>query len=343
MRSFGRWIVRTLPAAAAVAGLLALGSCGGDDAAKPDTPHAPELAQPGGLTVTEESVETVGVSAVDPDGDPITLTVNGLPDFASFADHGDGTGTITLSPVLGDAGSYPGVTITAEAGDLADSVTATVTVTPLPRIDGALRYEPPAFCLGGAGESKTLILYNASSEELTFRVSQHPADMTITEGLMTTPANSAFSLDWTWTPAGPYPVLDTLELATNNSSRPVISIPLRRQDPAGSADIIPPSAPLLFLPEDGAVFTLQGGSVLIDVAWSELDDCSGIDYYKIEIAPTPQFTNVLCCRDTIQTSLRQVEAQSGDEGLVYWRVYAVDNAGLKGAYSDVRSWTVVRP
>ena len=135
---------------------------------------------------------------------------------------------------------------------------------------------------------------------------------------------------------------DTLVLATDHGDWPFISIPLRREDPAGAADFLPPHAPLLFLPADGAVFTASP-TATIDVAWSELDDCSGIDYYKLEIAPTPQFTNILCCREPIEASVTQVIAEEGDVGTVYWRVYAVDNAGLKGPTSEVRSWTVVRP
>ena len=55
---------------------------------------------------------TVSISATDPNGDDITLAIAGLPAWASFVDHHNGTGTLTLSPNFGDVGSLS-VTVTA--------------------------------------------------------------------------------------------------------------------------------------------------------------------------------------------------------------------------------------
>lgn len=55
----------------------------------------------------------VEISATDPDGDAITLTVNNLPAFGSFIDHGDGSGTITFAPTIGDVGAYPNIEVIA--------------------------------------------------------------------------------------------------------------------------------------------------------------------------------------------------------------------------------------
>ena len=51
----------------------------------------------------EGATLTVDVAATDPDGDPLTLTVTGLHAFGNFTDNGDGTGSIALTPGLGDA------------------------------------------------------------------------------------------------------------------------------------------------------------------------------------------------------------------------------------------------
>lgn len=64
---------------------------------------APVLAAVGNLTLTENDVLVVPVSASDSNGDGLVLSSVGLPPFVSLFDNGDGTGTVTISPVLGDA------------------------------------------------------------------------------------------------------------------------------------------------------------------------------------------------------------------------------------------------
>ena len=73
---------------------------------------APVLDPLGNLTVDENTLVTVAVAAQDPDGTPI-LTASNLPAFASFEDHGDGTGTLRLSPNFTHAGVYAGLEIAA--------------------------------------------------------------------------------------------------------------------------------------------------------------------------------------------------------------------------------------
>jgi len=64
---------------------------------------APVLAAVGNLTLTENDVLVVPVSASDSNGDALVLSSVGLPPFVSLLDNGDGTGTVTISPMLGDA------------------------------------------------------------------------------------------------------------------------------------------------------------------------------------------------------------------------------------------------
>jgi hypothetical protein len=95
------------------------------------TTSPPDLASVGDQTVAEGETVTVDVSASDPDGDGDTLSLHGrnLPDFASFTDDGDGTGTLTLSPQSGDSGTYNDVIVTADDGDGIDSQVFSVEVT----------------------------------------------------------------------------------------------------------------------------------------------------------------------------------------------------------------------
>jgi len=81
---------------------------------------APRLLPPPGqdLALADQVLDEgttldVAVTAVDPDGDPISLVASGLPAFAAFVDNGDGTGSLGLAPGFEDAGEYPGVTVTA--------------------------------------------------------------------------------------------------------------------------------------------------------------------------------------------------------------------------------------
>ena len=74
---------------------------------------------------------TINVSATDPEGDSITLSVTGLPDFASFVDNGNGNGMITVSSAATDEGLF-GVTVLAASGTaaLTDAASFTLNVAP---------------------------------------------------------------------------------------------------------------------------------------------------------------------------------------------------------------------
>jgi predicted esterase len=56
---------------------------------------------------------TVNVVATDDATDNVTLTVTGLPSFATFVDNGNKTGTITIAPNAGSVGVFEGVVVKA--------------------------------------------------------------------------------------------------------------------------------------------------------------------------------------------------------------------------------------
>ncbi len=74
---------------------------------------------------------TINVGAVDSESDVISLSVTGLPEFASFVDNGNGTGTITVSSAATDEGLF-GVTVQAASGTpaLTDLASFTLNVAP---------------------------------------------------------------------------------------------------------------------------------------------------------------------------------------------------------------------
>jgi len=98
-----------------------------------DVNRAPILASIGDQALDEGATLDVTVSASDPDGDPIILSSVGLPAFATFTDHADGTGTLSLAPSFDDAGGYPGIEVMASDGALTDTEVFTITVNDVNR------------------------------------------------------------------------------------------------------------------------------------------------------------------------------------------------------------------
>ena len=73
----------------------------------------PSLAAIEDQLVAENFSRTVTIEAIDAENDPITLSVENLPDFGLLSDFGDGTGEILFSPLAGDAGTYENIVVKA--------------------------------------------------------------------------------------------------------------------------------------------------------------------------------------------------------------------------------------
>lgn len=69
--------------------------------------QAPVLTTIGNQNVTEDEVLNLNLSASDADGDGITYSATGLPAFVTLTDNANGTASLSVSPLVGDAGSYP--------------------------------------------------------------------------------------------------------------------------------------------------------------------------------------------------------------------------------------------
>jgi hypothetical protein len=101
---------------------------GADEWAVGGDNDAPILDPIGNKTIDEGASLTFLISSADPDGPIPSVTANNLPDGASFADRGDGTGAFSWSPSYADAGVYSSVTFRTTDGQLFDSETITITV-----------------------------------------------------------------------------------------------------------------------------------------------------------------------------------------------------------------------
>ncbi|HYJ65676.1 MAG TPA: PA14 domain-containing protein, partial [Parafilimonas sp.] len=76
------------------------------------TNQIPKINAIADVSIKYNQTATVNISATDDATDHITLSVSGLPSFATFVDNGNGTGKITVTPTANSLGGYP-VTITA--------------------------------------------------------------------------------------------------------------------------------------------------------------------------------------------------------------------------------------
>jgi hypothetical protein len=71
--------------------------------------------------------KNIALNATDADGDPITLTVEGLPSFATFSSVA-GSGTLQFNPAITDQGVYPMSVIAQDNNGGKDTTSFTVTV-----------------------------------------------------------------------------------------------------------------------------------------------------------------------------------------------------------------------
>ena len=77
----------------------------------------PQVAAIANQKMEYDTTLDLPVQALDPQGDPVVLTVAGLPTFATFVDNGNDTGQFQFAPGPGDGGNY---TITLTATDNGD-------------------------------------------------------------------------------------------------------------------------------------------------------------------------------------------------------------------------------
>ena len=100
----------------------------------------PQLSTIENVSLSRDEVVDVTVTATDADGNPIVLDATSesigfpLPDFMSFIDNGDGSGTLHIAPGFGDRGDHAITVLAADNGDdnpekpLADAFTFVVSV-----------------------------------------------------------------------------------------------------------------------------------------------------------------------------------------------------------------------
>ena len=91
--------------------------------------RSPKINAIANVALKNNQQTSVNVTTVDDSTARLTLTVAGLPPFATFTDNGNGTGVLNVAPTSGTLGVYP-VTITAtDQFDSTASTSFTIAVT----------------------------------------------------------------------------------------------------------------------------------------------------------------------------------------------------------------------
>ena len=74
---------------------------------------APVLAAISNQTVKADSIAIINLAATDDLGDVVSLSVSGLPSFATFTNNGNGNGSIKIAPSILQKGIYTNISVSA--------------------------------------------------------------------------------------------------------------------------------------------------------------------------------------------------------------------------------------
>lgn len=151
----------------------------------------------------EGTTLNVAILSSDADNNALTLSVSGLPSFASFKDNGNDTGSISFAPGFGDAGIYQ-IIVTATDGSLSGSGTFNLTVNNINRL-------PVSNDQTVATSENTPVSINLTASD--------PDTDTLSFSIVTPPANGTLSgtlPNLTYTPNANYNGSDSFTFKAND-------------------------------------------------------------------------------------------------------------------------------
>jgi hypothetical protein len=171
---------------------------------------APQVTAIVDQTMNKGTVLDIPVQAADADGDPLVLSVQGLPKFGTFTDNGTGTGDLHFAPVADARGSYD-ITVTATDNGRGNGPEAVLSGAQSFVLTVNSPNEPPHLtpvgdkvAVVGQPLTFTLTATDLDQDPLIFSATGLPADAKLTQGTVYGAATV------TWTPTaedvGTYPV-----------------------------------------------------------------------------------------------------------------------------------------
>jgi hypothetical protein len=96
-----------------------------------------------------------------------------------------------------------------------------------------------------------------------------------------------------------------------------------------------PASPSLLDPADSRVFVAAGASPEVALRWGQV---AGAGHYRLQLARTALFSSLVLDKPDIRAT--SVRLPGVGEGTWYWRVAAVDAAGMPGGFSEIRRFKV---
>ncbi len=171
--------------------------------------HAPVVTPIADITLSAGQPFNQAVQAVDPDGNPMTLSVmNGiagfaLPGFVTLTDNGNGNGILHFNPPAGIRGTY---TLTLQATDNGDGLGAAgvltggytfVVTVQSPTQAPVLNYIGDQVAVIGQPFALDLLASETDQDNLTYAVTGLPSAATLTPGSF----YGSATLNWTPTAA----------------------------------------------------------------------------------------------------------------------------------------------
>ena len=174
----------------------------------------------------------------DPDGNALTLSLLNLPRYASFTDHGDGSGVLHIAPGQRDRGN---VVITVKASDDGDGegaartlMASTTFVLTVPSIAEPPLLEPLGNKVALIGQTINFIVRASDLDQdpLSFTVSGASASASLTPGIY---GAALFSWTPTVTDAGPHSLSFTVADSTGLGNTQTIQINVRASNAALSS------------------------------------------------------------------------------------------------------------
>jgi len=146
------------------------------------TSDAPSFTSAPPRTATADTAYTYDVTAIDPNGDALTLTASTLPAWLTFVDNGDGTGTLSGTPAAEHVGDHGVVLDLADATGLTDQQQFTISVAPAGS-PPAITSTPPTTGTVGTEYRYDIAASDPDGGAVTIAASVLPAWLTFTDNL----------------------------------------------------------------------------------------------------------------------------------------------------------------
>lgn len=135
--------------------------------------QAPAISGTPGTQVMVGNSYVFTPSASDADGDPLTYSVAGMPQWAGFSSV---TGRLSGTPADGDEGTYAGIVISVTDGrDSASLPAFSITVSPPPNAAPTISGTPQTSATAGDAYTFTPSTADADGDSLTFSIVARPA------------------------------------------------------------------------------------------------------------------------------------------------------------------------